>query len=138
MTGYSDRINHALAFAAKHHDQQVRRGVRLPYLTQPANIAIILTRYGQSDDCVIAGILLNVVRDYVADGYSHELIAQRLGDKFGPGVLETVLAAVAPRTARDGHELAPNERREQHLAQFGQLPETARWVVAADALHEAA
>ena len=32
-TGYSDRINHALAFAAKHHDQQVRKGTRLPYLT---------------------------------------------------------------------------------------------------------
>ena len=28
MNGYSDRINHALAFAAKHHDQQVRRGTR--------------------------------------------------------------------------------------------------------------
>ena len=35
ITGYSDRINHALAFAAKHHDQQVRKGTRLPYLTQP-------------------------------------------------------------------------------------------------------
>ena len=27
-TGYSDRINHALAFAAKHHDRQVRKGNR--------------------------------------------------------------------------------------------------------------
>ena len=34
--GYSDRINHALAFAAKHHDRQVRKGTRLPYLTHPA------------------------------------------------------------------------------------------------------
>jgi len=44
MRGYSDRINHALAFAAKHHDRQVRRGTRLPYLTHPANVAVSLTR----------------------------------------------------------------------------------------------
>ena len=41
--GYSDRVNHALAFAAKHHDQQVRRGTRAPYATHPANVAIILS-----------------------------------------------------------------------------------------------
>ena len=58
ITGYSDRINHALAFAAKHHDQQVRKGTRLPYVTHPANVAVILTRYGQDDDTVIAGILV--------------------------------------------------------------------------------
>src|SRR5688572_7634594 len=36
--GYSDRVNHALAFAAKYHDQQVRKGLRAPYFTQPANV----------------------------------------------------------------------------------------------------
>jgi (p)ppGpp synthase/HD superfamily hydrolase len=138
MTGYSDRINHALAFAAKHHDQQVRRGVRLPYLTHPPNVAIILTRYGQSDDCVIAGILLNVVKDYVNEGHSTEVIARRIGDKFGGSVLETVLQAIAPRHGRDGRELAPNERRAEHLAHLAGLSEAARWVMAADALHEAA
>jgi (p)ppGpp synthase/HD superfamily hydrolase len=138
MTGYSDRINHALAFAAKHHDQQVRRGVRLPYLTHPPSLAIILTRYGQSDDAVIAGILLNVVKDYVTEGLSSALIAQRIGDKFGASVLDIVLAAVPPRSGADGRELAPNERRSEHLTQFSQVSESTRWVIAADALHEAA
>ena len=63
MTGYSDRINHAFAFAAKHHDQQVRKGTRLPYLTHPANVAVILTRYGCTEDTVVAGILHDVVED---------------------------------------------------------------------------
>ena len=54
ITGYSDRINHALAFAAKHHDQQVRKGTRLPYLTHPANVAIILTRYNCDETTVVA------------------------------------------------------------------------------------
>ena len=60
ITGYSDRINHALAFAAKHHDQRVRRGTRPPYLTHPANVAIILTRYGRDDQTVVSGILHDV------------------------------------------------------------------------------
>src|SRR3569833_1393465 len=68
--GYSDRINHAFAFAAKHHDRQVRKGTRLPYLTHPANVAVILTRYGQDEDTVVAGILHDVIEDCVRDGYT--------------------------------------------------------------------
>lgn len=136
-TGYSDRINHALAFAAKHHDQQVRRGVRLPYLTQPPNVAIILTRYGQTDETVIAGILLNVVKDYVNDGTAADIIKQRIGDKFGGEVLEAVLAAV-PARSTELLESDADARRVSYLRGLAQSPENARWVVAADALHEAA
>ena len=70
ITGYSDRINHALAFAAKHHDQQVRKGTRLPYLTRSANVAIILARYEQDDQTVVAGILRDVIEDFLLDAYS--------------------------------------------------------------------
>lgn len=138
MTGYSDRINHALAFAAKHHDQQVRRGVRLPYLTQPANVALILTRYGQSEDTVVAGILLNVVKDYVNDGRAAEVISERIGDKFGQSVFEIVLAATPRRFDDDGAELSQDERRSDFLNRLAAVPDEARWVVAADVLHESA
>ncbi len=43
ITGYSDRINHALAFADKHHDREVRKGTSAPYFTAPSNAAVILT-----------------------------------------------------------------------------------------------
>ncbi len=138
MTGYSDRINHALAFAAKHHDQQVRRGVRVPYLTQPANVALILTRYGQSEDTVVAGILLNVVKDYVSDGQSADVISERLGDKFGRGALEIVLAAAPRRFDDAGVELSPDERRSDYLDRLPGISDDARWVIAADVLHESA
>lgn len=137
-TGYSDRINHALAFAAKHHDQQVRRGVRLPYLTHPPNVAIILTRYGQTDDTVIAGILVNVVKDYVNDGHSEELIKERLGEKFGAAVLDTVLPAVPRRVDAQGVEFSSDERRVDYLARLSHASSAVRWVVAADVLHESA
>src|SRR4051812_11203167 len=77
-TGYSDRINHALAFAAKHHDRQVRKGTRLPYLTHPANVAIILTRYGRDDQTVVAGILHDVIEDCVREAYTRAMLEQRI------------------------------------------------------------
>src|SRR3954465_13783136 len=97
VTGDSDVINHALAFAAKHHDRQVRKGTKLPYLTHPANVAIILTRYCRSADAVVAGILHDVIEDCVRDGYTREMLEQRIGDKFGPRVLDTVLAVTYRR-----------------------------------------
>ena len=138
MTGYSDRINHALAFAAKHHDQQVRKGTRLPYLTHPANVAIILTRYARDDQTVVAGILHDVIEDCVREAYTREMLEQRIGDKFGAAVLDTVLAVTQRRLDDDGVELSYDERRADYLERLAAAGEAARWVCAADALHNAA
>jgi (p)ppGpp synthase/HD superfamily hydrolase len=138
VTGYSDVVNHALAFAAKHHDRQVRKGTRLPYLTHPANVAIILARYGRDTDTVVAGILHDVIEDCVRDGYTREMLEQRIGDKFGPGVLETVLAVTYRRHDDDGIELSAEERKEDYLERLTQADEAALWVCAADKIHNAA
>ena len=135
ITGYSDRINHALAFAAKHHDQQVRKGTRLPYLTHPANVAIILTRYGQDDETVVAGILHDVIEDCVRDGYTREMLEQRIADKFGHTVLETVLAVTHRKYDSDGVELSSEEKKEDYLERLSEANERARWVCAADKVH---
>jgi (p)ppGpp synthase/HD superfamily hydrolase len=137
VSGYSDVINHALAFAAKHHDRQVRKGTRLPYLTHPANVAIILTRYGRDTDTVVAGILHDVVEDCVRDGYTRQMLEQRIGDKFGANVLETVLAVTYRRHDDDGVELSGDDRRADYLERLADANEQARWVCAADKLHNA-
>ncbi|HXT18120.1 MAG TPA: HD domain-containing protein [Gemmatimonadaceae bacterium] len=135
ITGYSDRINHALAFAAKHHDQQVRKGTRLPYITHPANVAIILTRYGRDDQTVVGGILHDVIEDCVRQAYTREMLEQRIGDKFGNEVLDIVLAVTFRRVDDDGIELSHDERRDDYLERLAQASESARWVCAADKLH---
>ena len=136
-TGYSDVINHALAFAAKHHDRQVRKGTKLPYLTHPANVAIILARYDRDNDTVVAGILHDVIEDCVRDGYTREMLEQRIGDKFGPKVLETVLAVTYRRLDDDGVELSGDDRRTDYLERLTDANENARWVCAADKIHNA-
>lgn len=137
MNGYSDPINHALAFAAKHHDQQVRRGTRLPYLTAAPNVAIILTRYDQDDVTVVAGILLDVVRDCVRDGFSSEMLDARVGDKFGSDVLETLLGVVERRYDDAGVELSQEERKEDLLERVGAAGDRGKWVFTADLIHTA-
>lgn len=138
VIGYSDRINHALAFAAKHHDQQVRKGTRLPYLTHPANVALILTRYGQDDDTVIAGILHDVIEDTVREAYSREMLVSRMREKFGEEVLETVLQVTHRHADDDGVELSPADRKADYLERLAQASTRAHWVCAADKLHNAA
>jgi (p)ppGpp synthase/HD superfamily hydrolase len=137
VNGYSDVINHALAFAAKHHDRQVRKGTRLPYLTHPANVALILTRYGRDTDTVVAGILHDVIEDCVRDGYSREMLEQRIGDKFGAKVLDTVLAVTYRRNDDDGVELSGDDRKTDYLERLSGASEEARWVCAADKIHNA-
>jgi (p)ppGpp synthase/HD superfamily hydrolase len=137
VTGYSDVINHALAFAAKHHDRQVRKGTKLPYLTHPANVAVILTRYGNSNETVVAGILHDVIEDCVRDGYTREMLEQRIGDKFGEKVLETVLAVTYRRHDDDGVELSTEDRKADYLDRLSEASEEARWVCAADKVHNA-
>jgi (p)ppGpp synthase/HD superfamily hydrolase len=137
VNGYSDRINHALAFAAKHHDRQVRKGTRLPYLTHPANVAIILTRYARDEDTVIAGILHDVIEDCIRENYTRAMLEQRIGDKFGNDVLDAVLAVTERNIADDGTELSSEERKDDYLERLSMAGDSARWVCAADKLHNA-
>jgi (p)ppGpp synthase/HD superfamily hydrolase len=137
VNGYSDVINHAFAFAAKHHDRQVRKGTKLPYLTHPANVAVILTRYGRDDNTVVAGILHDVIEDCVRDGYTRDMFEQRIGDKFGENVLDTVLAVTYRRLDDDGVELSGEERKMDYLERLAVANDSARWVCAADKIHNA-
>ena len=137
MRGYSDPVNHAFAFAAKHHDRQVRKGTKLPYLTHPANVAVILARYGRDEQTVVAGILHDVVEDCVRDGYTHDMLVQRIGEKFGAGVLETVLAVTHRKLDDDGVELSPDDKKADYLTRLETANEAALWVCAADKVHNA-
>jgi (p)ppGpp synthase/HD superfamily hydrolase len=109
----------------------------LPYITHPANVAIILARYGQPDETVIAGILHDVVEDCVQENWPRDVLEERIGEKFGPDVLETVLMVTHRNVDDDGNEMDKEERNADYLARLGQASDSARWVCAADKIHNA-
>ncbi len=137
MRGYTDRINHALAFAAKHHDTQVRKGLRMPYVTHAANVAVILTHYGCDESVVVSGILHDVIEDCVRDGFSSDDLSDRIGAKFGDDVLTNVLSVTRRRLDDDGVEMSKDDMKEDYLARLSSASDDARWVCAAHNLHNA-
>lgn len=136
MTGYSDRLNHALAYAAKHHDQQVRKGLSLPYLTAPASLALILTRYGRDEETVMAGILHGTVEDCLREGHGEDAIVARMADKFGEEVMRVVLTASRRRHDDDGVELSHEDQKQDLLDRLGAADDRSRWVCAAVGVHD--
>jgi (p)ppGpp synthase/HD superfamily hydrolase len=98
-------------------------------------VAVILSLYDQDEDTIVAGILHDVVEDCVRDGYTREMLDQRIGDKFGADVLETVLAVTHRQTDEEGVELSSEERKDDYLARLAAAPTRARWVCAADKIH---
>ena len=136
--GYSDRVNHALAFAAKHHDREVRKGTRAPYFTAPANVAVILTRYDCDEDTVVAGMLRHAVEDMLRDGTSEDGVRERLADKVGPDAVQAVLHVARRRFDDDGVELSHEEQKHDALARIAGASDAARWAFTAHEVHDAA
>ena len=116
----------------------MRKGTRLPYLTHPANVAIILTRYGRDDHTVVAGILHDVIEDCVREGYTREMLEQRIGDKFGrrrarhrargDAIAGSMTTASSCRTTIVATTISRG---------LATASDAARWVCAADKLHNA-
>jgi (p)ppGpp synthase/HD superfamily hydrolase len=132
---YSDQINHALAYAGVHHAGDVRKGTRVPYITHPANLAIILARYDRDDDTIVAAILHDVVED--CEAHSRAEHERQIAEKFGAGVLRDVLAVTKDSHDADGRELSSTENKVRYLEGLARASDRARWVCAADKLHNA-
>ena len=78
-----------------------------------------------------------MIEDCVRDGYTREMLEQRIGDKFGSKVLDNVLAVTYRRHDDDGVELSTDDRKADYLERLSEASEEARWVCAADKIHNA-
>jgi hypothetical protein len=65
------------------------------------------------------------------------MLERRIGEKFGSDVLETVLAVTYRRQDESGVELSGAEKKSDYLERLAGASERARWVCAADKLHNA-
>ena len=133
MHGYSDRINHAFAFAAKYYGAVAPAGAGMDYLAHPANVAIILARYGCEQVTVVAGILHHVLEEAAPGG--RPVLERKIADKFGPVALAIAKDALEPKYDARGKERGWQARKQEYLAQLAGAEPRALDICVADELH---
>jgi (p)ppGpp synthase/HD superfamily hydrolase len=133
MHGYSDRINHAFAFAAKYYGAVAPAGAGMDYLAHPANVAIILARYGCEQVTIVAGILHHVLEEATPDRRS--VLERKIADKFGPVALAIAKDALEPKYDPRGAERSWQACKQEYLGQLAAAEPRALDICAADELH---
>jgi (p)ppGpp synthase/HD superfamily hydrolase len=56
-------IKKAISFAAKKHEDQVRKGTFLPFIVHPMEVMYLLCKSGADENTIVAGILHDTVED---------------------------------------------------------------------------
>lgn len=89
---YTNKIQRAIKFAAKthsHYQDQRRKGKRIPYITHPLTVGIILTRVNASEDVIVAGILHDTIEDSLEE---KKVTPEMLTERFGKNVSDLVMS----------------------------------------------
>lgn len=125
----SPLVERAMRVAAEQHRLQNRKSTKLPYISHPASVALILQRAGFDDENVLAAALLH---DVVEDtGYSLEALRQ----KFPAKVVEYVMALSERKRDDKGQKRPWIDRKKEHIAHAPTAPLEARAILLADKLH---
>ncbi|WP_373231764.1 HD domain-containing protein [Cohnella sp.] len=116
-------IDQAIEFAAKAHRGQKRKGTKIPYISHPYAVGMILQQAGCEEEIIISGILHDTLEDT-------KTTEEELLTLFGPAVLEIVKGCSEPDKG------ASWEERKQHtLDDLKDAPMSVRQVACADKLH---
>lgn len=133
MHGYSDRISHAFAFAAKYYVSMAPSGAGMDYLAKPANVAVILARYGCEQVTVVAGIVHHILEEAPPNRLPQ--LEQKISDKFGPVTLAIARDALEPKFDRRGFERPWQSCKAEYLTQLAAAEPRALDICVADELH---
>ena len=116
-------IDKAIEFAAKAHENGVRKGTDIPYITHPFSVGIILTKAGCSEEVIAAGILHDTIEETPTT-------LEDLVGNFGEKVADIVSGCTEPDKS------LPWEERKQNMIDFLKTaPQDVRLVACADKLH---
>ena len=116
-------LDKAIQFAASMHEGQYRKGTRIPYISHPYAVAMLLLSYGYRAELVIAGLLHDVLEDTSA---TYDEVVQL----FGVQVAQLVDAASEPDKS-----LLWKERKDHTLETLKVAPMDVKVLVCADKLH---
>lgn len=122
------KLLEALAFSAERHKKQVRKGIsRTPYINHPIGVAKLLSRFGETDESLLAAALLHDVIEDTAKG-NEEInnLSDKIRDNFGEDVLKLV------QEVSDDKSLTVEERKRLQVLHTPQLSDGAKKIKIAD------
>ncbi|NMD70386.1 bifunctional (p)ppGpp synthetase/guanosine-3',5'-bis(diphosphate) 3'-pyrophosphohydrolase [Bacillus sp. DNRA2] len=118
-----DLIDKALQIASIAHEHQYRKGTKIPYITHPIAVGMILLKAGYGDEVVAAGILHDTIEDT-------NVSVDEIEAEFGKTIAEIVMGCSEPDKSLSWHE------RKVHTIQFLKTASpNVRAVACADKLH---
>jgi (p)ppGpp synthase/HD superfamily hydrolase len=87
-------IDLAIEVAVRAHQNQVRKGTDIPYITHPIAVGIILAKAGCPDEIVVAGILHDTVEDTKV---TLDNVREKFGENRAPGCQTSGLCRQTPQ-----------------------------------------
>ena len=116
-------IDLAIEVAVRAHQNQLRKGTDIPYITHPMAVGIILAKAGCPDEIIVAGILHDTVEDTA-------VTLDNIREEFGKNIASIVEGCSEPDKS------LPWEERKAHTLDFLKTaPLAVRLVACADKLH---
>src|SRR5205823_14149785 len=123
------RFEEALAFAARLHAGQTRKGGAVPYVAHLLAVAAIALEHGAGEDAAVAALLHDAIEDQ-GGAATREEIRRRFGDAVVAIVDGCTDTEVVPKPPWRGRKVA-------YIAHLRQASAAVRLVSAADKLHNA-
>jgi (p)ppGpp synthase/HD superfamily hydrolase len=121
---FSSSIERALQVALSAHEGQLRKSARpVPYVVHPLHVSLVLARWGQDEDVIVAGLLHDVVED--CEGWT----LARVESEFGHNV-----ARIVGELTEDKSK-SWDERKRAAVEHVPHLSPQAATIKAADKLH---
>lgn len=123
------RFERALAYAARLHRHQRRKGSDVPYVSHLLATAALALEHGGDEDEAIAALLHDAIEDQGGEA-TRRAIRRRFGARVAAIVDECSDADTVPKPPW-------RERKENYIAHLAAASPSARLVCACDKLHNA-
>ena len=132
----SSRFSQALVYAHELHQNQVRKGTSIPYISHLMAVSAIALEHGANEDQAIAALLHDSLEDAPQySGRSRRIIEQEIATQFGTQVLKIVLSCTD--TNSEGEKEDWWERKKAYLQHLEAMDDAVLLVSNADKLHNA-
>jgi (p)ppGpp synthase/HD superfamily hydrolase len=132
MTVVTRRYANAVAYAARVHAAQRRKGTNIPYISHLLGVSSLVLEAGGDEDLAIAALLHDAAEDHGGETRLTD-IAERFGDRVALIVRECSDSLLTEGQQKSDWET----RKREHMARLATAGDDTLVVWAADKVHNA-